>query len=85
MEKNEIFRYVDHTLLKTTASTAQLKELCDDAIAYGTASVCIPPDRVRQVRQYVGSRMYRNRFPERLQYDIGQGTGDVGMHFRRRR
>ena len=57
MEKNEIFRYVDHTLLKTTASTAQLKELCDDAIAYGTASVCIPPDRVRQVRQYVGSRM----------------------------
>lgn len=57
MEKKDIFRYVDHTLLKTTASWEQIRTLCDDAITYGTASVCIPPDRVEKARQYVGDRM----------------------------
>ncbi len=57
MNNQEIFKYVDHTLLAQTSTWAELKEICDDAIAYGTASVCIPPDRVRQIREYVGDKM----------------------------
>lgn len=57
MDKKEIFKYVDHTLLNQTSTWEELKVICDDAIAYGTASVCIPPDRVRQVKDYVGDRM----------------------------
>ena len=57
MDKKEIFKYVDHTLLNQTSTWEELKVICDDAIAYGTASVCIPPDRVRQVKNYVGDRM----------------------------
>ena len=34
--------YVDHTLLKPTATWNQIKTLCEEAIKYHTASVCIP-------------------------------------------
>ena len=57
MEKKDIFKYVDHTLLNQTSTWEELKVICDDAIAYGTASVCIPPDRVGQVKDYVGDKM----------------------------
>ena len=57
MDKKDVFKYVDHTLLNQTSTWEELKVICDDAIAYGTASVCIPPDRVRQVKNYVGDRM----------------------------
>mgnify|MGYP000364722222 FL=1 len=43
MDKNEIFKTVDHTLLTQGATWEEIKEICDDAVAYGTASVCIPP------------------------------------------
>ena len=57
MEKKEILHHVDHTLLAQTATWAQLQVICDDAIRYETASVCIPPDRVKQVKEYVCGRM----------------------------
>ena len=57
MDKKNILHYVDHTLLAPTSTWEELKVICDDAIRYETASVCIPPDRVRQVKDYVGSRM----------------------------
>ncbi|MGN0203563.1 MAG: deoxyribose-phosphate aldolase [Coprococcus sp.] len=57
MEKKEILHYVDHTLLTQTATWAELQAICDDAIRYETASVCIPPDRVKQVKEYVCGRM----------------------------
>ena len=34
--------YVDHTLLKPTATWNQIKTLCEEAMKYHTASVCIP-------------------------------------------
>ena len=34
--------YVDHTVLKPTATGNQIKTLCEEAIKYHTASVCIP-------------------------------------------
>ncbi len=57
MDKKEIFRRVDHTLLKPEATWADIRQICDDAIAYGTASVCIPPCYVRQAHDYVQGKM----------------------------
>lgn len=57
MEKKEIFKTVDHTLLTQTATWQDVKQICDDAITYQTASVCIPPSFVKRVKEYVGDRM----------------------------
>jgi deoxyribose-phosphate aldolase len=57
MERDAIYSKVDHTLLTQTATWEEIKVICDDAIAYGTASVCIPPSFVRQAKEYVGDRM----------------------------
>ena len=42
MTNEEMLTYVDHTLLKPTATWNQIKTLCEEAIKYHTASVCIP-------------------------------------------
>lgn len=57
MDTKSMLQYVDHTLLKQQATWAQIKEICDEAMAYGTASVCIPPSYVKQAKAYVGERM----------------------------
>ena len=57
MDKKLIFEKVDHTLLGQAATWAEIKEICDDAITYGVASVCIPPSYVKQVKEYVKSNM----------------------------
>lgn len=55
--KEEILSRVDHTLLTQTATWDEIKALCDDAITYRTASVCIPPSFVKMAKSYVGERM----------------------------
>ncbi len=57
MEKQEILKCVDHTLLAQGATWEEIRRICDDAIQYGTASVCIPPSYVERAKQYVGDRM----------------------------
>lgn len=57
MNPKELCSMVDHTLLKQTATWAEIQKLCDEAIAYGTASVCIPPCYVAKAHQYVQGRM----------------------------
>ena len=57
MNSKDILKYVDHTLLSQTASWEEIRELCDDAVKYGTASVCIPPSYVKQVKDYVQDKM----------------------------
>ena len=57
MERNEIYRRVDHTLLAQTATWEEIRGICDDALAYGTASVCIPPSYVGRAKEYLGDRM----------------------------
>ena len=51
--KEEILSRVDHTLLTQTATWDEIKVVCDDAITYGTASVCIPPSFVKMAKSYV--------------------------------
>lgn len=57
MNQEFILSKVDHTLLSQTATWDQIKEICDDALTFQTASVCIPPSFVRQAADYLGSRM----------------------------
>ena len=57
MNRKELCATVDHTLLKQTATWREIQALCDDAIAFGTASVCIPPCYVRQAHEYVQGKM----------------------------
>lgn len=57
MELAKIVGTVDHTLLKQVATWEQIKELCDDAMHYQTASVCIPAAYVKQAKEYVGGAM----------------------------
>lgn len=57
MTYQEILARVDHTLLAQTATWEEIRRLCDDAIFYRTASVCIPPCFVKKARDYVGNQM----------------------------
>ncbi len=57
MDNKEILKHVDHTLLTQTATWTEIKQICDDAISYGTASVCIPASYVKQAKDYVQDRM----------------------------
>ncbi|NLL92241.1 MAG: deoxyribose-phosphate aldolase [Ruminococcaceae bacterium] len=53
----EIMRYVDHTLLKTTCKRDDIFNLCEEAIKFNTASVCIPPCFVGEARKKFGSKL----------------------------
>lgn len=57
MNKEDILKKVDHTLLKQDSIWNEIKLICDDAIKYNTASVCIPPSFVKQAKEYVLNRM----------------------------
>lgn len=57
MENKDILQMVDHTLLLQTATWDEIKQICDDAMRYNTASVCIPPCYVKQANEYMGDRM----------------------------
>ena len=54
MRNEEIYGYIDHTLLKATSTWEQIKALCDEAVKYQTASVCIPPAYISRVRKEYG-------------------------------
>ncbi|MBQ2833054.1 MAG: deoxyribose-phosphate aldolase [Clostridia bacterium] len=56
MELKKILSMVDHTLLKPESTWAQIQEICDDAIRYGTATVCIPASYVARCRAYMDEK-----------------------------
>ena len=57
MTYRDILKKVDHTLLKQPSTWEQIREICDDAVKYGTASVCIPPSFVKQAAEYLDGKM----------------------------
>lgn len=57
MTREDIFKTVDHTLLSQTATWEEIKEICDDAMRYQTASVCIPASYVKRAKEYVKDSM----------------------------
>ena len=57
MKYENILKHVDHTLLAQTATWDEIRQICDDAITYQTASVCIPASYVKQAKEYVQDKM----------------------------
>ena len=57
INKSEILSHVDHTLLSQTATFTQIREICDEAVKFGAASVCIPPAYVKQAAEYLEGRI----------------------------
>ena len=57
MERKKLLSHVDHTQLAPAAGWKSIQDLCDEAMAFGTASVCIPPSYVKRAKEYVGGRM----------------------------
>ncbi|MBR2570769.1 MAG: deoxyribose-phosphate aldolase [Clostridia bacterium] len=57
MTTEKLCSMVDHTLLAQTATWDEIRQLCDDAMAYRTASVCIPPCYVKQAAEYVAGKL----------------------------
>ena len=49
MENQEILSHIDHTLLKAVATWAEIRALCEDAVRFGTASVCVPPSYIARI------------------------------------
>lgn len=57
MEKKDILKMVDHTLLRQDAAWEEIRGILDDAVCYGTASACIPASYVKQAAAYVQGRL----------------------------
>ena len=57
MDNKEILSHIDHTLLKAVSTEEQIFSLCDEAVRYGTASVCIPPSFVSGVKEKYGDTL----------------------------
>ena len=57
MEIKDILNRVDHTLLKQESTWEQIKEICDDGLKYGCASVCIPAAFVKQAAEHLNGKL----------------------------
>lgn len=57
MNKKEILKIVDHTLLSQSATWDDIRQILDDAMFYETASACIPPSYVKQAAEYVEGKL----------------------------
>ena len=53
----DLLARADHTLLGQTATWEEIRQLCDDGVHYGCASVCIPPSYVKQAAEYLDGRL----------------------------
>ena len=57
MNNEEMLAKVDHTLLKPYATWADIRQICEDAIAYHTATICIPPSYIGRIREAYGDQV----------------------------
>jgi deoxyribose-phosphate aldolase len=57
MDIQKILSACDHTLLLQGSTWEEIKGICDDAIKYKTASICIPPCYVKPARDYAGDKI----------------------------
>ncbi len=57
MDIKDILSRVDHTLLSQSATWEEIRQICDDGIKYGCASVCIPASFVKAAAEYVDGKI----------------------------
>ena len=92
MKKQDILSRVDHTLLKPTATWEEIKKLCDEAVKFHTASVCVPQTYVKQIKEYYGDSLKictvigfplgYNSGPSKVNeamYSIAEGADEIDM------
>ena len=80
MTNSEIANMIDHTILKSTATLADVETLCQEAIDNNFASVCINPCWVKAASQYLKA----NKKPDFdvktctvIGFPLGANTKDV--------
>ena len=74
MDIKKILAACDHTLLTQDATEDDIFALCDDAVKYGTASVCIPPSYVKVAKEYVDGKM---KICTVIGFPLGYQTAEV--------
>lgn len=57
MDRKDVLKKVDHTLLAQDATWEEIRQILDDAMKYGTASACIPAAYVKQAAEYVEGKL----------------------------
>ena len=57
MKKEELYHYVDHTALKAFTTWEEITKLCEEAIEYSMASVCIPSCYIKRVHEKYGDAL----------------------------
>lgn len=57
MDKTEILKHVDHTVLKAFTTWEDIKKLCDEAVELNTASVCVPPSYIKRIHDTYGEKI----------------------------
>ncbi len=57
MDIKDILKKCDHTLLRVDCTSEEIRALCDQAVKYECASVCIPPCHVAGAKRYVGDKL----------------------------
>ena len=77
MDTKKILQAVDHTLLKQESTWLQIKEILDDAMHYGTASVCIPASFVKAAAEYMEGREDRVKVCTVIGFPNGYSTTAV--------
>ena len=57
MTNSEILKKVDHTLLKADATQADILRICNEALEYNTASICINPCHIEYAVGVLGDKI----------------------------
>lgn len=57
MTNSELYSHVDHTQLKAFATWEDIKKLCDEAVKFSTASVCVPPCYIKRISETYGDKI----------------------------
>lgn len=93
MKMENLARMIDHSLLAPTTTTQQIVSLCEEAVEYGFASVCIPPCHVSSAAKRLygsdtlvgtvvgfpcGYTTLRQKVQETVDY-INAGAGEIDM------
>ena len=57
MDKEKVLGMIDHTLLKAVSTWSEIELLCDEAVKYHTASVCVPPCFIKRIHDQYGDAL----------------------------
>ncbi len=57
MTEKEIFQHIDYTQLKAFATWEDIVKLCEEAVEFQTASVCVPPAYIRRIKEAYGEKV----------------------------